>query len=87
MVANFFFFGSMASILLVGSILCQKGILEVGDIASFMLYMIQILINFMMLAHVFGSVMTVSPSIITFSGDRCLSKSGGNHGLQAEDQQ
>ena len=60
MVANFFFFGSMASILLVGSILCQKGILEVGDIASFMLYMIQILINFMMLAHVFGSVMTVS---------------------------
>jgi ABC-type multidrug transport system fused ATPase/permease subunit len=46
MVATFFFFGSMASILLVGGMLCQKNLLKVGDIASFMLYMVQILINF-----------------------------------------
>jgi ATP-binding cassette subfamily B (MDR/TAP) protein 9 len=54
MVANFFFYGSMASILLVGGLLVQSGKLQIGDIASFMFYMIQILINFMMLAQVFG---------------------------------
>jgi ABC-type multidrug transport system fused ATPase/permease subunit len=50
MVANFFFYGSIASILLVGGILVEKDKLKLGDIASFMFYMIQILIEFMMLA-------------------------------------
>ena len=40
MFANFFFYGSMASILLVGGMLVEYNKLKIGDIASFMFYMI-----------------------------------------------
>lgn len=57
--ANFFFYGSIGSILLVGGLLCQKGQLTVGQITTFLFYMIQILINFMIISQVFGQVMSV----------------------------
>lgn len=59
-VANFFVFGSMAAILVLGAQLCKDGKLTVGDITAFLFYMMQILINFMILASVLGSVMSVS---------------------------
>ena len=59
-VAYFFFFGSIAAILLVGGLLCKQGKLTVGGISyPSTFYMIQILFNFMSLSHVFGSVMSV----------------------------
>jgi ABC-type multidrug transport system fused ATPase/permease subunit len=57
--SSFFFYGSFAVILVVGAYLCKAKLLTVGVIATFMFYMIQILIQFMTLAHVFGQVMTV----------------------------
>lgn len=58
-VANFFVFGSMAAILIVGAKLCEEGKLSVGEITAFLFYMMQILLNFMILASVLGSVMSV----------------------------
>ena len=40
MIASFFFYGSMASILLVGGLLCKEGKMTVGQITSFLFYMI-----------------------------------------------
>ena len=57
--ANFFVFGSMAAIFGVGARLCSQGKLTIGEITAFMFYMIQILINFMMIAAVFGSIAQV----------------------------
>ena len=59
-VANFFVFGSMAAILVLGAKLCEDGKLTVGEITAFLFYMMQILMNFMILASVLGSVMSVS---------------------------
>lgn len=59
-IANFFVFGSMAAILVLGAKLCEQGVLTVGEIVAFLFYMMQILMNFMILASVIGSVMSVS---------------------------
>lgn len=58
-VANFFVFGSMAAILVLGAKLCEDGKLTIGEITSFLFYMMQILLNFMILASVLGSVMSI----------------------------
>jgi len=58
-VANFFVYGSMAVILALGAKLYQEGKITIGEITAFMFYMMQILINFMILASVLGSVMSV----------------------------
>lgn len=58
-VANLFIFGSMVAIIFVGSQLYKEGKITLGDITSFLLYMMQLLMNFMILASVLGSVMSV----------------------------
>jgi ATP-binding cassette subfamily B protein len=58
-VANFFVFGSMAASLVLGAKLCEENKLSIGEITSFLFYMMQILINFMILASVLGSVMSI----------------------------
>jgi hypothetical protein len=50
----------MAAILVLGSKLCELGYLTVGEVTAFLFYMIQILVNFMIMAQVLGSVMSVS---------------------------
>lgn len=49
----------MAVILALGAKLYQEGKITIGEITAFMFYMMQILINFMILASVLGSVMSV----------------------------
>jgi ABC-type multidrug transport system fused ATPase/permease subunit len=46
----------MAVIIIIGSNLYQAGKINLGDITSFLLYMMQILMNFMILAAVVGSI-------------------------------
>lgn len=50
----------MAAIFGVGAKLVSEGKLSLGEITAFMFYMMQILINFMIIASVIGSVMSVS---------------------------
>ncbi|CDW80051.1 abc transporter b family protein [Stylonychia lemnae] len=57
--ANFFVFGSMAVIVGLGSKLYQDGEITIGEITAFLFYMMQILMNFMILASVLGSVMSI----------------------------
>jgi ABC-type bacteriocin/lantibiotic exporter with double-glycine peptidase domain len=49
----------MAAIFGVGAKLCSENKLSIGQITAFMFYMLQILINFMMMAAVFGSIAQV----------------------------
>lgn len=49
----------MAAILVLGGYLCKNGELTVGQITSYLFFMIELLINFMILASVLGSVMSV----------------------------
>jgi hypothetical protein len=49
----------MAAIFGVGAKLCEEKKLTIGEITAFLFYMIQILINFMLIASVLGSIMTV----------------------------
>jgi hypothetical protein len=49
----------MVVIIYVGSLLYKAGRITIGDNTAFMLYMMQLLINFMVLASVLGSVMSV----------------------------
>ena len=58
---NLFVFGAMAAIFAIGTSLVKDGQLTIGQITAFMFYLLQILINFMILAQVLGSVMSVSP--------------------------
>ncbi len=57
----------MAAIFGVGAKLCSENKLTIGEITAFMFYMIQILINFMLIATVLGSIMTVSTKIIMYN--------------------
>ncbi len=57
--ANFFVFGSMAAIFGVGAKLCSEGKLSIGQITSFLFYLVQILVNFLIVAQVFGSISTI----------------------------
>lgn len=52
--------GVMAGIIYYGSILHQEGEVSVGDITSFLLFMIQLIFNFAILAAVFGNVFKVA---------------------------
>ena len=49
----------MAGIIYYSSILVAEGKLTVGEIAAFLLYMIQLIINFAVLALVIGAVFRV----------------------------
>lgn len=49
----------MAVILALGAKLYEEGLITIGEITAFMFYMMQILMNFMILASVLGSVMSV----------------------------
>jgi hypothetical protein len=48
-VANFFVSGSMAAVIILGCKLCEQGSLSVGQITTFLFFMIQILVNFVVL--------------------------------------
>jgi len=54
-----FVYGCIIAILLVGAKLIQEGHLSIGSITAFLLYLIQLLMNFMMLTGLLGSVMAV----------------------------
>merc|ERR1719329_549401 len=51
--------GVMAGIIYYGSVLHQRGEVSIGDITSFLLFMIQLIFNFAILAAVFGNVFKV----------------------------
>jgi len=57
--AQFFVFGSMCVIIYLGAYLQIRGEISLGSITSFLLYLMQLLINFMILSAVFGSIMSV----------------------------
>jgi ABC-type multidrug transport system fused ATPase/permease subunit len=47
---------AMAGIIYYGAILVEDGEITIGDISAFLLYMIQLLFNFAIVAAVFGNV-------------------------------
>lgn len=49
----------MAVIIILGAKLYREDKISIGDITSFLLQMMQLLLNFVMLASVFSTVMTV----------------------------
>lgn len=49
----------MALIIYIASIQYKQGLITIGTITSFYFYMLQLLINFWMLSHVFGNMMNV----------------------------
>lgn len=49
----------MAGIIYIASILYQRGTISIGAITSFLFYMILLLVNFGMVASVFGNVMAI----------------------------
>ncbi len=49
----------MAGIIYIASILYQRGSISIGAITSFLFYMILLLVNFGMVASVFGNVMAI----------------------------
>ena len=52
-------FGSMAGIIYVASKLFEDGKITIGEISTFLFYMIQLLFNFAMVSMVFGNVSAV----------------------------
>lgn len=52
-------YGSMSAIIYIASILYQRGKIDIGTITSFLFYMILLLVNFGILAGVFGNVMAI----------------------------
>lgn len=59
-IGQFFVFGSMAVIIILGAKLQKDGNISIGDITSFLLQMMQLLLNFVMLASVFSTLMMVT---------------------------
>lgn len=57
---QFFVFGSLAVIIVLGAKLYEDEKISLGDITSYLLQMLQLLMNFMGVASVFSSIMTVS---------------------------
>jgi ATP-binding cassette subfamily B protein len=49
----------MAGIIYIASVLYQRGAISIGAITSFLFYMILLLVNFGMVASVFGNVMAI----------------------------
>lgn len=54
-----FLYGAMAGIIYIASILYQRGDITIGAITSFLFYMVLLLVNFGMVAAVFGNVMAI----------------------------
>lgn len=52
-------YGAMAAVVYVASILYQDGLITIGEISSFMFYMLMLVFNFGMVAMVFGNVAAV----------------------------
>ena len=52
-------FGSMVGVMYVSMLLYKKGELSIGSISAFLLYMLMLLMNFGMLAGVFGNVASI----------------------------
>lgn len=52
----------MAAIFAIGTSLVKERLLTIGQITAFMFYLLQILINFMILAQVLGAAMSVRSS-------------------------
>jgi ABC-type multidrug transport system fused ATPase/permease subunit len=54
-----FLYGAMAGIIFIAGILYQRGAITIGAITSFLFYMVLLLVNFGMVASVFGNVMAI----------------------------
>ena len=54
--------GAMAGIIYYGSVLCSSGDISVGAITSFLLYMIQLIFNFAIIAGVFSNIFKMAGS-------------------------
>lgn len=52
-------YGSMVGVIAMATHLYEQGLITVGVITSFMFYMIMLLMNFGMLAAVFGNAMNM----------------------------
>ena len=52
-------YGAMAAVVYVSSILYQDGNISIGEISSFMFYMLMLVFNFGMVAMVFGNVAAI----------------------------
>lgn len=52
-------YGAMAAVVYVASILYQDGNITIGEISSFLFYMLMLVFNFGMVAMVFGNVAAV----------------------------
>jgi ABC-type multidrug transport system fused ATPase/permease subunit len=50
-------YGSMTAIIYIAAILYVNGKIDIGSITSFLFYMVLLLVNFGILAGVFGNVM------------------------------
>lgn len=53
-------YGSMIAVIYVGKILFQDGDISVGELSSFMFYMLMVSFNFMIMGFVFGNLASVS---------------------------
>jgi ABC-type multidrug transport system fused ATPase/permease subunit len=49
----------MSAIIFIASLLVQNGTINIGTITSFLFYMVLLLMNFGILAGVFGNMMTI----------------------------
>jgi ABC-type multidrug transport system fused ATPase/permease subunit len=52
-------YGAMAGVIYVSSLLYEDGKISIGEISSFMFYMLMLVFNFAMVAMVFGNVAAV----------------------------
>lgn len=52
-------YGAMAGIIYIAAILYKRGAISIGAITSFLFYMILLLVNFGIVASVFGNVMAI----------------------------
>jgi len=59
LVVQILLYGSMVAVMYVASLLYQNGKINIGSISSFLLYMLMLLMNFGILAAVFGNVASI----------------------------
>lgn len=58
-VTNLFIYGALCGILALGAALVNSGDITIGAVTAFLFYLIQILLNFLVLSSVLGSVMAI----------------------------
>ena len=81
-------YGSMSGIIYIAAILYKNGKIDIGTITSFLFYMILMLVNFGIIAGVFGNVMAIfgaselKPSQLQFSTFNLLKASHLSHQQQ-----